>query len=233
MRCSPRRSPRGGVARAFGIVDGDYRVVLALHRETLGEDARVTPEVQKRAVVPAEAAQARAPEHLARALVLGVDAREPGEEHAEHLPVQAVHEEARKRSLREAHQAGGLLDERLADVVPAERRFVFIETRRGLAASPFGFHLDLEILVAHQPEKRRALKLSCRDVLVLPRGATVLDGTRARARPRAERRQRGEVRVLAPGSELGRGHGAGVRRDRRRSARRGMRDATRRVVNTA
>ena len=89
--------------------------------------------------------------------MLGVDAREPGEEHAEHLPIQAVHEEARKRSLREAQQAGGLLDERLADVVPAERRIGFIE-RRGLAASPFGFHL--EIVVAHQPEKRRALEMS-------------------------------------------------------------------------
>ena len=103
VRTSLRRSPRGGVARAFGIVDGDYRVVLPLHRETLGEDTRVTPEVQQRAVVSAEAAQARAPERLARALVLGLDAGEPGEEHAEHLPVQAVHEEARKRSLREAY----------------------------------------------------------------------------------------------------------------------------------
>jgi len=171
-----------------------------------------------------------ATEHYTRALVLGVDAREPGEEHFEHLAVQPVEEEFRKRGFGQTHQPGGLLHQRLADVVRGLVGGVLCvpNVERVDFRDVVG---DVKVVVAHQSEKRRALRLrdGLGDSFVIPRGPIVLVGTRARARPRAERGERGEVRVLAPGRELGLGHRAGARRDRRRSAREAHRDATRNV----
>ena len=232
---------RDGVADRLTVVDGDDGFVFALRRELLGEHPRAAPEVKQRAVRLPETRVALATEHRARALVLGVDAREPGEEHAEHLAVQPVEEEARKRRLGQTHQAGGLLHERLADVVRGLGEFCVSDfTSKVPACRVFDVVGDVQVVVAHQAEKRqRRVHGRLRDglgvVFVIPRGAIVLVGARARARPRTERGQRGEVRVLAPGRELGRGHRAGARRDRRLSAREARRDATRLDgnVNTA